>query len=346
VNKVVELNPILTGKLVAYDRVLLYQHEKFLDFISLNNEIDIRSLNPSEKLDFLKNVIEPNVVNLKDGFSQYSNGTQLFKVTVFDLGNECVCVSTSVSHSIADGYTYYNIIKQIDDIMNDRKITEFEWESLLRFNFNIKPYATGLIESIIGEICRFICFAFKWLFFTTKPNYSLILSQKELDYQKKILKSKDVEFLSSNDVITSALCESNHDMDVAVFVVNARGRMPEYAKNLGGNFEKTVPFDTKICSDPNYIRRAVSKLRFFNDWELPYFSYLIGRFGIITNWSTLAQFFTFGGLKVECHAPFHDFVSNTPCDLGVIYRFDENTLAISHNYKNMDMTGIIGDIIQ
>jgi hypothetical protein len=341
-----EQNPILTGQLITYDIVKFNVFYDFVDYVTLdNNKVDFKLLSKPDKLDFLKTIVEPNVVNLGSGFDQFKSQGPLFKVTVFDIGFENVCIAISMSHSIGDGCTYYNLIKQIDLLMADEEVEELNWGSSERFEYSWRPYYVGKMEELLTKICMFFCFAFKYFFGAKKRSHSLILSKAKLEHLKLELRGDEHEFLSSNDIITAALNEADHGVDLNMFVMNARGRIKGYDSKMAGNYEKTIPYDTQTCRDPNQIRTLVKNKRFFGDWEMFFWSYFIGRLGIITNWSSLTEFFTLDGLIVECHAPFSDFVTNTPCDLAVIYQFDRDTLAISHNYKNIDMAGIIEDIL-
>ena len=84
-------------------------------------------------MQYLRQKVRYHVPDLGTGWFQLKNRSRLFAVTVIDqLPDNHVVLHISISHAIADGYTYYKIITQINEAMKYGKIqTPLLWNELI-----------------------------------------------------------------------------------------------------------------------------------------------------------------------------------------------------------------------
>lgn len=139
--------------------------------------------------------------------------------------------------------------------------------------------------------------------------------QRSVIARCKMDRKKDVEYLSTNDIVTAALCGAINSSDVIFMAMDNRGvsfqvfavsyaalvrsvklnrlrqRAKGCTKETAGNFETVVLLPREACADnPNKVRKAVQAQRGFEKGTMGCSPFCRGRFGLISNWSSLQEF--------------------------------------------------------
>ena len=117
VDKLLEINPILTGRLMKDEntnklQVLSGEHSNFFNVIKGPDNLVI----PEDiygRIHVLHSQVEPYFDVLGLAIEQITTGSKLFDVTICILPNSHACCLIQLSHMIADGATYYMILGQL-----------------------------------------------------------------------------------------------------------------------------------------------------------------------------------------------------------------------------------------
>ena len=165
----------------------------------------------------------------------------------------------SLSHTLGDGHTCYNIWKMLD--MNE-SVRKFEVERNLHFEDSVKnetnltPFAD---VSIVGEMCARLKRGLGRRFRGAPPpvGYAYKLNEDAIAAQKALYNTGG-SFVSTNDIICTELfqlCKGGMK-----FAVNLRGRVSDVNENLAGNYQVVCPMNIKANENPLDFRARWSKV--------------------------------------------------------------------------------------
>ena len=241
VTKVVELNPILSGRLVKNDTDAIVEigaHTEFFDVIPGPDDFSL-PLALDERITAIQAEIEPLYVSLGVSLEQIKTGSKLFSTTVCTLPNSHACYLIQMSHMIGDGATYYMIMAQLQALLEGAvgisKIPKYRWISSPD-NIEGSPFYTE--EDVFRErkIWRS---GFMKLALAGPPRTSSILvvnSSKISELKPGLVTAAagaryPVDFLSTNDVLTAALseiCESELMVMYRISLILIQGQIFRY----------------------------------------------------------------------------------------------------------------------
>jgi hypothetical protein len=216
----------------------------------------------------------------------------------------------SLSHSVGDGRTYYEILKMLSPGAQAFALDATRRDS---FSENMRDacgrdalrwidstdagcmFMCSLLPTLIGLGKKAKCVAFK-------------LDAKRLAEAKRAgAEQCGLPFVSANDVVTSAFfnaCKSR----IGLMGLDCRGRIDGVANSSAGNYVTALVLDDEVFGAPGNIRKMLGT-RPYKTTEKPFPScakWLCGKdsasTGMVTNWSSFA-----GNLVVipECQLTMH-----------------------------------------
>ena len=126
VNKLVELNPILTGKLIQNPKginiqVVSGEHFDLFDVIDGPSSF-VLPKDVYGRIKALHTHIEPCFDVLGLPIEQLATGSRLFGVSVCRLPDSHACYLIQLSHMIGDGATYYMLLGQLQDLIQGKNV--------------------------------------------------------------------------------------------------------------------------------------------------------------------------------------------------------------------------------
>eukprot|EP00927_Polykrikos_kofoidii_P083770 TRINITY_DN8658_c0_g1_i1.p1 TRINITY_DN8658_c0_g1~~TRINITY_DN8658_c0_g1_i1.p1 ORF type:complete len:423 (+),score=82.30 TRINITY_DN8658_c0_g1_i1:90-1358(+) len=342
---VVQASPWLAWKLVKNKKSKNIQMSfdpsptKELILGKLLEQIEVADISPTMPFETLiKKISKDTNAHIKDtGFGLLKKGLPYTKVTVVknkgSSGNSWALVF-SVSHVIADGYTYYKILSMLGSqaeaaivSLNPRRHHNFVPQ--LKEAVGEKEYNT-----VMGAAPLMMNY-FSTMTFGGKPRVrSFFVDLSKIEEAKEKSKSeKTSDFVSTNDILT-AFWGRLTQARLVEMAVNFRGRFPELQFDDAGNYEGCILFSTGDVADPGNIRKALQRTdgKFQSTLEPP--RNLPGswemcrcKYRIITNWASFFSELHFDGCTQRLHVPYMS-PSTLPTDILVIFRPTKDTLGV------------------
>ena len=345
ISEVIRTNPILMGRVTLQNNCFylvpnafpLESHE-FFDQIDVSDSVPSSFESDEENIQFIKDTIVPLVKHQGGtGKSEISNQSPLFSFTLFTLTDTIVCYKMSLSHLIGDASTYYDLMDQVDSILNRRKVKPINWNNPLAKTSTVTPddsserdiYRTTGPPLMLTVVRNLPSLPFR------KPK-CIFFDQNAVNEKKRRLVNKARnEFLSTNDIVMSAICRLNLTAKIVSMVINRRGRTEGIKDRDGGIFIFSPAFDPYAGKDPNVIREIVKKGGYYEPNTVPLQPYLQGKVCSVTNWATLTQFLNVRGMKTLCHMPGPAFF-DVPMDGCVIFKVKDDCTAVCVNFPVRD----------
>ena len=171
----------------------------------------------------------------------------------------------------------------------------------------------------------------------------VMLSKDKIEKKKQELTEKGL-FLSTNDVVTAAICQDVHQSyESVVHSINYRQRWPGIGDRDSGNITRAVPFPAEECQDPNQVRRLVDSLKEQPNRDMPFCSFLRGRAYNQTNWASIQQVLD-GNIF---HAPLQSIVDANDIPIVIVYQPNAKEVGLIHKLTNLDpTTGLLSEIVK
>ena len=260
---VLALNPWLGGTLARVGRKveLVYPAES----IPLNGLFSVltepvKNLEMTTEYEVLMKACIPLSIGgngLANGAKQLKSKSVISRVVIAPTtksGTPGFALVFSLSHAVADGYTYYEILGMLSDnpladvrAMNPARKQEYEAEHLsrlispkvLKFGASLtfmKAYLAGMIRKPLARPLAYF------------------VDQERVN-QTKAAHSSDT-FISTNDIITSHLmtvCSPR----LGMMAINYRPRCPILDSNDAGNYEEIVLSDLEGYKTPDAVRASL-----------------------------------------------------------------------------------------
>ena len=363
VSQVVKANPILMGHVTLEQGCLYLTPNAFsLEKHAFFEEMDVSDQVPSsfqftdenhnsldESIQFMTDTIVPLVKHQRGtGRSEVKNKSPLFSFTLFTLTGSIICYKMSLSHLIGDASTYYALMDQVNSALKTEPLEPINWDN---------PFAktSGILPDQCSERDRYRMTGMPILMCVLRNLPSLpfrkakcfFFDQKAIDEKKLSLVNRTQhDFLSTNDIIMSALCRMNRTAKLISMAINRRGRTKGVEDRDGGIFIMSPVFDPEAGKDPNVIRQVVKGGGYFQPDQVPLQPYLQGKVGCVTNWATLTTFLNMRGVKTLCHMPCPVFFE-APMDGCVIFKVTDDCTAVCCNFPvhNVEDDLFLKDII-
>jgi hypothetical protein len=215
----------------------------------------------------------------------------LFRVTLLKLkGRNEIALIVSMSHVIADGYTYYKVLNMFD---KDAKVTALKAERSDQYLPGVtklvgKPmidwvHSPLVLAGLLG--CALVRSAMK-VHIVRVDNAWLAAQKADFLSEKSYTSKAKVPFVSTNDILTAWHCRIS-GCDIALMSLNARNRVPSFTDDMAGNYETSVMYNTpEDCHSASAIRASLDTYRNASGTVPGVVKTLAWNTTIVTNWST------------------------------------------------------------
>ncbi|CAB9509811.1 expressed unknown protein [Seminavis robusta] len=221
-------------------------------------------------------------------------------------------VVVSISHALSDGHTFYRLhnmllnSKETIEALQVERILTTEQEQIKVMGGEPEQkilQSAGFIVNCVYGVLHSLCTKTK-----TVGKMHLIHPQGMEEAKKQAAKvNNDVEFVSSNDVITSWFLQ-NCRCKFGMMALNFRGgRIAGHTETHAGNYENVICYRPQDSATPALIRQSIQppifRRRVTNQEPLPgFWGQASGSFAIATNWASFAKPCFLG---TDCHEEFH-----------------------------------------
>lgn len=329
--KVVQASPWLAGKLVKTKGKKVQMEfdsapttERVLDLLLHQIELDI---SPQMPFEAMIEKVKGSQAHVIGGFALLKKGLPYTRLTVAKKDGNSWALIFSISHVVADGYTYYKVLGMLSE---KKEVAPFnptrhhEFVPKLKAAVGPKVYSTymGAVPLIINYVGN--------MTFGGKPRVrAFYVDTDKVEAEKK--KSSGTEFVSTNDILT-AFWGRLSGARLLEMSVNFRGRFPELSADDAGNYEGCVLFPTADFAEPSNIRKALQrkdgKFQSTQEQVLPgFWTMQKCKYRIITNWSSFFSQLDFDGCTQTLHIPYMA-PREMPTDILVIFRPTADTYGV------------------
>jgi len=257
-----------------------------------------------------------------------------FRVTVVPSADgERFTLLVSISHVIADGYTYYEILNLLSlnapmKVLNPVRKAGFT-QSL--------EAALGKKESNFPMSPGYMCNAIGNMMFGSKPKIrARFIDQDKVAAVKAREAGSSVPFVSTNDIVTSEFGKLTRT-NVLEMAIDMRDRLPGYTKADAGNLEFALYYRPEDFATPSLIRQSISskdgklgRCCTGSSTKLPgFWSASRKRIALITNWSSnhSGQCVLGDGCTQELHLPIY---TQVPLEAGIVFKPTPGSLGLIH----------------
>jgi len=319
--KVIDQNPIFTGKLVLRDGrycILPGVHKPKDLFLVKEGPSVLLPTSTLERVTFMQQVLEPLLTtHLGTGMQQLAEASPLFRMEVLTLSDGMACICLAISHSVVDGAAYYHVVKLINDALQGKEISPIQWEAPENHLKSEEWSSLPLLPGFLSKLAMRNLTGFK-----SNPVNSVVVDADECAELKKSLKG-DCAFLSTNDVVAAAMAEVLPGRNTWI-PIDLRKKAPSGESYIGGT--SVLILEDTVAGDPAAVRKLVGQ-----DTGAPsLLSRAMNDFHIVTNWYSDA-WFTGAGLVCEARCPLGAFVGQALVGVAVVINADEKTTLVNHN---------------
>jgi hypothetical protein len=261
---------------------------------------------------------------IKPGSACLDADEALFRVVMFthDSG---FALLTSLSHVLADGFTFYYVYGQLSCPTEPASMSTARQHA---FGGDVLSEALGPEKaSWLGTGDAFQSMVHSW-------SHPLDCAVFELNTpwvaEQKVQYSSEDSFVSTNDVLTSWFFQQGEFFKYGLMAINCRQRLCELTLSHIGNYEAFVQYFPDESSTPQGIRKALLSPPKFaagrTDVPTPEETRTL-HWACSTNWVTFYQHVTFGGCTHLFHIPLYDLDMPLPGAM-VIFRPNEGQIAV------------------
>jgi len=261
------------------------------------------------------------------------------------------CIVFSMSHTVGDGNTFYNVMNQLSA---SEEVRPLDPTRKMDFSKNLKAvmdrdaakelkgfgFGLTMMASYFGTMMK-RAFARK----KTRV-FSGLIDGEQIEKLKADAQSRGtVPFVSTNDIITSALSNAA-GAHTCLVAFNLRGRMSGLTDSLAGNYTNCMMFDKANAATPDRIRQALLHPRFHcRDEKFKMFS----RCCVITNWASFSKPIRIPDCVEQMHQPIWNMTSEMatcmPFDGMVVYRAGAQRLGMCLTTpRDGSQRDVLGDI--
>ena len=351
-----QANPILTGRVynhmnsvrIKTNVFTLKTHEYVRMLDPPENVPDLNEMNDTEIMKYMSKNILPLMEESELVSKQIREKLPLFGGSLMVLNNEYAIFSLKMSHAVGDGTTFFQLLKQVSLFMSKLPVPPINWDCPSKSKHELFPTSMSKRDIFIYYGPPFMMGAARNIL-TQKREPRLFLVDKQKvavakNSQREKLENKNI---SSNDVITAALCQSNPNADVFIFTENARGIDPKVSTNAGGNFFWEVPVPQDVCSKPDLLRKTiVSHQNGYETNHLPLMPFISGRHARITSLASVTENVLYNGVKTVAVLPFGNYLTEIPLDIALIFRFNRDCWGILHNFVDLEPSDLLQNIMK
>ncbi|NOR56370.1 MAG: hypothetical protein GQ531_09195 [Sulfurovum sp.] len=336
---IVKLNPWLSGKIIdqkGHKRLHLYYQttpsketfEKLYKFNPAGLKID-----SSMPYETLAKKLRPYLVKSP---SKMINSdllvTQLLLIPDSNEPSKKFALVLSMSHSIADGHTYYQIFNMLSSKSKIVGLNVQRKESIMADvvdTFGKKEYRYLKCLPHVINIFKGIILGKK-----SQAHIYYVDPLKIEKIKASISANNSQEYVSSNDILTSTFSNFIQSR-ITLMAINFRNKFKGLNGNDAGNYEGAILYDKGIYANAQSIRKSLTSQPYVGLIKsLP--SVLEGAFcqmGLITNWSSFCEEIYLKDASQVLHLPITNSAGNAPYEMAVIFRPTKGKLAIIYFSK-------------
>ena len=270
----------------------------------------------------LQKVLKGSALEVKGGTRSVNKDVVQFNVTVIPDGDQWA-LTLSISHTIADGFTYYQIYNMLSSSAEIKSMSPVRKDS---FTEGLAE-AVGKTEANLYYSISFFANAVSTLLFGGKlKSRCRLVDPAKVAAAKAAAKSDgDSAFVSTNDLLTASWAKLTR-AQLLEMPINLRNRLPGIGDADAGNYEWVVFYQEEDCARPGQIRKSLSTpgkyVRCGRDPPRPLrsgMSLVRARYSVITNWSTFARDLELPGCEQRLHMPCMD-LAMAACELAIVFR--------------------------
>jgi hypothetical protein len=348
VKQLVGENPYLTGRLIRLsgkdgnEENCVVESGAHADFtLELQGPEDF-TVDPNGSVEdavrAVQTSLEPIFVEHSIGSSRdcLETGSPLFRVMLMSLSDSLAAVCMELSHIFADGASYYQFMKYLDCVVNERpKPGPFEWK-LSPESVPI-PACYSREDKRLHETGWITGYAEKCEQYPARVADLRVVNREAMEHLKRECLTDSIDFLSTNDLVTAGMCELFDDDTVFVMGVNMRGRLKGIHELSVGNLLRHIMFPAgKAAANPSFLRELHKSWVYFgkDNRHIPAESMEACNLSIISNWASLTHILQPKGAQVICHCPAKDYVEKTlGIDIAFVFQADlQGTLIFISNF--------------
>jgi hypothetical protein len=339
--QLLEENRWLTGRVTS--RKMVYNPKKSIDM-----EEYFQCLAPEKSPLARDTAVDELGANSSALFALNGPGQSLFKVSIVPCSKNPSThfgVAVSISHIVADGYTFYALhamllggTTKVEPMLVERIYATRQQQIAAMGKHEYRMFASAgrIVSCIVGTLYS------KLFGVKTHSHYVLLDTKAIAEAKSAIAPTKEVPFCSTNDILTSWFLQNSACLH-GYMSINWRDRLPGHTKSHAGNYENLLFFHKEDSSAPGLIRQALNFFQRTVTSHLPTFWEMAkGSNAIVTNWSSFAQPNVIDGCEEELHVPLYDIASILPCNMAlmVIFRAGPQGLALGFAGTEEQMTGL------
>jgi hypothetical protein len=358
VGEILALNPWLTGRFVKFKGRVSVRYSTdaatpsapYLNVLKTEEEAPkSRRLKPSPA-DKLDRIFAPYCV--KTARQSVNKDEPLFRVTVVQRAPERFAICMSLSHAIADGVTYYGLLRMLSADQQPRAL--IAERDLSKVDEIIK--LTGEDEKFLTSAGFIVNLLRTLLFLKNGSLFNRKLQLSGIAQHKAALQRQEPErgsFVSTNDILTSLFFRKT-DCDLGLMAINLRDRIGVSNDHVG-NYESVLFYQRGDYETPELIRASLAEGRYrraITGKLLPSFmKRLTARFSAVSNVTGLYYPVSMPGCTELMHN-FYWIPHQMPMHYGVFYKTNPTTIAMltMESWRTVDMDkmhqdGVVGDEI-
>ena len=256
-------------------------------------------------------------------------------------------LTVSISHTIADGYTYYQIYSMLSASAEVKSLSPVRKES---FSAGLGG-AVGKAESkLYYSVGFFLNCVASMVFGGAVRSRCHLVDPAKVEAAKAAAKEDgDSAFVSTNDLLTAAWAKLTR-AELLEMPINLRNRLPGIGDADAGNYEWAVFYQEEDFLRPGQIRKSLATpgkyMRCGRDPPRPLRSggrLVRASYALITNWATFAQGLDLPGCEQQLHFPCFDLAA-VPCEMAFVFRAtgaETGVLMLSCKLRDADLAGSV-----
>ncbi|KAJ3000159.1 hypothetical protein HDV02_000442 [Globomyces sp. JEL0801] len=354
VKAILDLNPWLAGRLrrnpqkeMVLSVPMTYNLSKHF-FVVKSSTISSKFFNSETKSNntygmLVKELVKLERVVVKDGNQCVDKDEPLFRISIINNfeRNEFAIVF-SLSHLIADGYTFYMLYRMLDSSymplqMKAERQKAFEKENQELINNHISPIQ--IMAAAIGLFFQLIRCMLEWLLYRIilrRESVCLYMIDNDWVQREKKIHSTEDTWVSTNDVITSWLFKTLN-CSLGSMVVNLRDRIPSVGQEHAGNYMSTIFYQAPDYATPKLIRDSITGDTFGRTVTGPTTIWTFLRFknAHITSWTGFYHELKFDNCNQIVHIPIIQESLRVIGFVGILFVPNDGKLALLSSHESL-----------
>jgi len=221
-------------------------------------------------------------------------------------------VVVSMCHGIADGHTFYQVHNMLGE---GRRVTALDPQRVNDASAAAERAMGGpgwlSASSWTGWHFANLAWGILWLLCGQKAKSSMFMvDEGHISKRKHEAKSAgEVDFVSTNDIVTSEMLSASGVVDTAMMAVNFRNKISCIGDSHAGNYENCIFYRPPDFATPSLVRKSVSSLRRASTppTRLLQGTELLSQVAtLVTNWATFDRGLELPGCAHDLHLPLYD----------------------------------------